>query len=152
MGRAGVDQRAQHARRSAARAQQQNTLATQADPGVLLDIVNQADAVGVVGQDLPVLEAQDVAGLRQQAALAGLAGQRCCIKFEGDGDVAAAAAFVHEDLHAMGQVVQRYQPLGVDQGLPGQLGKAGVNPGRLAVGNRIAHDAIQIRCHGGVTL
>src|SRR5450830_829478 len=100
-----VDERAQHASSSAASADQQDTLAAQADPGVLFDVVDQPQAIGVVGLDVSVREGQDVAGLGQQAALAGVRRQRRGFEFKGNGDVAAVSTLVNEGLHAVGKVV-----------------------------------------------
>ena len=147
-GAARPRQRPQHAGRGAARAQQQHVAAGKRDAGVARDVVDQADAVGVVGKDFVAVEAQHVAGLASCGARRQLRGQRRRLELEGHGDVAALAALGPEGAarrrrsrragSAACRIAGRW---------PVSCGEARVDPRRLAVFHRVAHDAVKVGRH-----
>ena len=65
-------------------------------------------------------------------------------QLEGDGHIAALAAFGNELLQIFGKALQRHQAAAVVQCLLCQLRKACVDPGRAAVGHGVAHDAVHV--------
>jgi hypothetical protein len=60
-------------------------------------------------------------------SLAG--GQLGRLQLEGHGHIAALAAARGKVAHKVGKAIQRHQGAVVADGLAGQLGKAGMNPG-----------------------
>ncbi len=142
--RPGLDQRAQHARRRATRAQQQHVAASQVHAGVAADVAHQADAIGVVREHAVVPEAQDVAGAGQLRARRQLRGHLGGLELERHGDVAALAAFGAERTHRIGKPVQRNQAFAIGEVLARQLGEPGMDPGRFAVFDGVAHHTVQV--------
>jgi hypothetical protein len=84
----------------------------------LLDVGHQAQAVGVVGVDGAVDEAQGVGGARQLHALAAHAGGLRGLQLEGHGDVAAAPARGGKVAQRLGKAVQRHQAAFVARAWP----------------------------------
>jgi hypothetical protein len=122
------DERAQDAGRSASGADQQQVPARQVHTSVARDVIDQADAVGVVGGDFRAVELQHVAGLRQPRSGGEVRGQRRRLELERHGDVAAPAALGAKGRDGAREAVQRDQPLVVAQVLAGEFGEAGVDP------------------------
>ena len=73
-------------------AQQQHLAPRQADAGIELDVIDQANAVGVVRFNADMAETQGVGGLGQLRTLRGCAGHVESFKLERHGHIAATGA------------------------------------------------------------
>ncbi|MNV65021.1 hypothetical protein D3C71_1576900 [compost metagenome] len=112
--------------------------------GVVADVGHQAQAVGVVGFDAAMGQHQGVGRARQLHALAAAVGQLRGLQLEGHGDIAATPAGRGKGRHCGGKAVEGHQFTRVVQALGGEFGKARMDPGRAAVLDGIAHDAVKI--------
>ena len=125
--RPSEQQRPEHTGCGAAGAQQQDVQPLELAAGVDLDVAHQTQAVGVVGQNLSVHEAQGVGRLGQLHPGADLVGARKGLLLEGHGDVAALDALGLQALEGGGEAVQRHQQALVLQGLSRQFGETCVD-------------------------
>ena len=127
--RCGRQQGGQRAGCRTPRAHEQYIAASQADASIGLDVVDQAQAVGVVGMHAVGVKPQGVGGLRQLSpgALLRMRRRLAGLQLEGHGDVATACAIAHQVRQCGVKTVQWRQQAFVPQRVPGQLGKTGVD-------------------------
>src|SRR5207237_4789865 len=78
--------------------------------------------------------------------------ERGGLELERHGDVAAAATLVAERADHGGESIDRCGQAFVVDRLAGQFGKAGMDPGRPAVRDRLADDGIAVSGHRLVSL
>ena len=148
-GRTGQQQRAEYPGGGPAGANQQQMAPAQANSGIAFNVLDQTGAVGVVRHQLAILQGQYIGCTCQCGTLRLMVGQRSCLKLEGHRDIATMPALRKEGLHFGGKPIEGNKPAVVVQCLSGKFSKASVNPRRLAVLDRIAHDAVEIhRCSG----
>ncbi len=73
-----------------------------------------------------------------------MVGEREGLELEGYGDIEPAAAADPERGDGLLEAVERGQQCLIDQRLPCLAGEGGVDPGRLAVGDRVADDGVMV--------
>ena len=139
-------QRPQRASTRAASANQQHIAASQQHAGIVLDVIDQSNAIGVVGVNRALVKHQRVGGLRQLRPVALAAGGLKSLELERHRDVAAACAVLHQLRQRGHKSVEWREPGLVIHGLPRQFGKTCMNLRRLAVGYRVAEHEIVIHC------
>ena len=130
--------------RRAAGAEDQHALAANRKTQALLDVIYQADAVGVVTEDAVGVEAQGVHRLRQACPLGEGVGQREGLDLERHGHVHAAPAGLAEGLDGGAEAVERPQDRLVADVLAALAGKGRVQGGRLGVGDRVADHGVAV--------
>ena len=114
-----------------------------------LDVIDQAGAIGVVSDDPAFDEAERVGGTRCLGTGTALVGKAEGRFLEGQRDVGAPPSFFLEEVpHGNGKGLGG---IGLDQApfvkdmLAGLGRKGGVDLGRAAVGNGVAHHQVTVR-------
>lgn len=128
--RAAAPAGAEHASSSTASANQEHIFAGDGNARIAGDVGHQAQAIGVVSMDAAIAVNDQGVGRTSQCyaralRVRGLRG----FQLEGDGHIAALAAFGNELLQIFGKALQRHQAAAVVQCLLCQLRKACVDPG-----------------------
>ena len=148
-GHAGLGQRQHQPPGCAAGAQHRHSQALRRHAQPLLDVVDQTGAIGVVGDDPTLDEAERVRGTRGLGTRAALVGKAEGRFLEGQRDVGAPPSFVLEEVpHGSGKGLRG---IGLDQApfvkdvLAGLGREGGVDLGRTAVGNGVAHHQVSVR-------
>ena len=148
-GHAGLGQRQHQAPGCAPGAQHRHPQTLQRHTQSPLDVVDQAGAVGVVGDDPAFDEAERVGGTRGLGTRATLVGKAEGRFLEGQRNVGAPPSFVLEEVpHGRGKGLRG---IGLNQApfvkdmLAGLGRKGGVDLGRTAVGNGVAHHQVTVR-------
>ena len=148
-GHAGLGQRQHQAPGCAPGAQHRHPQTLQRHTQSPLDVVDQAGAVGVVGDDPAFDEAEGVGGTRGLGTWAALVSKAEGRFLEGQRDVGALPSFALEEVpHGSGKGLWG---IGLDQApfvkdMLAGLGREGsVDLGRTAVGNGVAHHQVAVR-------
>ena len=111
---------------------------------MVLDVIDQSDAVGVVGMNLAVFNRQRIGGLGQLRPVALRVRGLKRLELERHRDIAAPRAALHPLCQRGGKTVKRRQARLIGHHLAREFGKTGMNLRRLAVGNRVAEHKIVI--------
>ena len=148
-GHAGLGQRQHQAPGCAPGTQHRHPQTLQRHTQSPLNVIDQAGAIGVVSDDPAFDEAERVGGTRSLGTGTALVGKAEGRLLEGQRDVGAPPSFVLEEVpHGRGKGLGR---IGLDQApfikdvLAGLGRKGGVDLGRTAVGNRVAHHQVAVR-------
>ncbi len=143
-----LQQRQQDAACRAARAEQQHAFARQCVADVVRDVAHQADAVGVVAENLIAVELERVDGAGRFRPQRQRGRQRIGIELERHRHVEPPPALADEREHGLVEGDQ----LGIDalvaHRLAGLLREGGMDGGRLAVRDRVADHAIAVDRRG----
>ena len=136
--------RLQRATHRAARAQNEDALALEAEPRIDRQITHQPGAVGVVTQHTAIGQfAQGVDRASPLRTSAQLMGKAVGLLFEGHGDI-CPASLCEKRGGATRKIIQRRQQGVVLHGLPGLLGKQTVQHRRFAVGDRVTKNDVTV--------
>ena len=139
-----LDEWQQRAAHGAARAHQQNAPSTHRTSEIFLDIVDEPDAIEVLGVNSMAVELQCIDRAREPRTLAQVGRHLACIELEWSGDIESAAPFGAELLGDPPEAVERRLELRIFDVLPGFLRERCVNQRRLRMHHRIADHRIAI--------
>ncbi len=136
---------ADHAARRAAGAQDQHALVRERDIQVVLEVANEADAVGVVAEQLRILEERDgIHRLRARRARRQLVDQLCGRLLVRQRDVEATHAAGEQAQSLAPEIVGMYVEQPIDEVLRRGFGEHPVDERRPAVRDRMADQSILI--------
>jgi hypothetical protein len=128
----------------AARAANEHPFACQGLAQVALNVIDQADAVEIVGPDAIVLKLQGIRGARLASAIKGIGGQFICLQLERQRDIHPQPTLRAERLHSGREAVQRRFDGGVGDVLACCGREQTVDQGRLAVGDGVAKNGVAV--------
>ena len=148
-GHAGLGQRQHQAPGCAPGAQHRHPHPLQRHAQSPLDVIDQAGAIGVVSDDPAFDEAERVGGTRSLGTGTALVGKAEGRFLEGQRDVGAPPPFFleevpHGDIKSLGRFGLDQAPF-VKDVLAGLGREGGVDLGRAAVGNGVAHNKVAVR-------